>query len=75
MPVGFAWVVLLSTRVSGVAGVVGSSAAAPARASEVPGRAATAAGNAGASSIEPHVPQSGQRPTHFATVCPQSVHR
>jgi len=59
--------------VMGVAGVDGSSAAAPARAIEAPGRDATAA-RTGASSIEPHVPHSGQRPTHLATVCWHDEH-
>ncbi|TWH09705.1 hypothetical protein L618_000500000250 [Rhodococcus rhodochrous J45] len=75
MPEGFAWVDLPSICDSGVAGVLGNTAAAPARASEVPEREATATGWTGASSIDPHVPHSGQRPTHFATVCEQSEQR
>ncbi|GAA4490404.1 hypothetical protein GCM10023094_53630 [Rhodococcus olei] len=62
------------TSDSGVAGELGISAA-PALAAVAPGRLATAASTGAASSTEPHSPHSGQRPTHFATVYWQAVHR
>ncbi len=67
MPVGLARVDVLSIRVIGVAGVDGSTAPAPAFASEAPGRLATDA-TIGASSIDPQLPHSGHRPTHLGTV-------
>ncbi|GAB93298.1 hypothetical protein GORHZ_213_00740 [Gordonia rhizosphera NBRC 16068] len=65
MPVATAVEEFASTSVIGRAGLVGATPPTPF------GRTAAVA----TSSIVPHSPHSGQRPTHLATVCPQAVHR
>ena len=74
MPVDLARVLVPSIFVMGLAGVDGSTAAAPARARDAPGRLDTAAAT-DTSSIVPQALHSGQRPTHLGTAQPHEEQR